>query len=788
MRILEKGMLLADRYVLVRQLGTGGMSDVWLADDRRSGSPVALKILAARLAGNSRYRSMLHAEWQLGLRLMHPNIVRVFEYHDDSEQPFYSLQYLDGPDISIVSQHELVDILRPFGLICDALRYAHGKGVIHRDIKAANILLDSRGIPYLIDFGVAATGLQDAGGGTLIAASPQQLAGHNPDPTDDIFALGGLLYELLSGLCPYGTQPTAEDIKNKTVRPLAEVVKHDVPAALQVLLEEMLDKSAAGRPSAEFIASRLSEMGFPAGAVARRLLPARVSAVKEAVGESVAPIQAARPAPKPELPGKDARHSAGISARTTFIALSVMVVVLLGVVFVLPRTLSTQPAESPDTAVANQAPSAAPGKGAIKENGFSESISARENRPGSKQEADESLGELLSKLERLKLRAVDRWAGQAFRLAQDSYAEGDKAYLDGDYANASARYQETISALDPLLKKVDEVYADTLEQAEMAVLNGQSLDAVRLYELAVAMSPGDQIAIGGLARARNLDSVLALTRQSLEFERDQDLQGARQAIEKALELDPQWQPAIDIAARINAAIVDWTFAERMSEGFNALSLDDFASARAAFMVAQEIKPASTEPRDGLLQVEQNIRLARIASLSREADALIKQERWEEAVIAYKSILDIESNLDLATSGLAAANERVNMHNTLGRYIAEPDSLSEPATLQSATLLLLQIARMRDVGPRLEGQKNELSKLLKRATTELDVQLLSDNATDVAIYKVGKLGSFESRELKLRPGTYVAVGSRPGYRDVRLEFRVAPELDLQPVVVRCEEKI
>ena len=69
-----------------------------------------------------------------------------------------------------------------------------------------------------------------------------------------------------------------------------------------------------------------------------------------------------------------------------------------------------------------------------------------------------------------------------------------------------------------------------------------------------------------------------------------------------------------------------------------------------------------------------------------------------------------------------------------------------------------------------------------------MQLVSDNVTDVAIYKVGKLGAFNTTELSLRPGTYVAVGSRPGYRDVRLEFRVAPEIDMQPVVVRCEEQI
>jgi hypothetical protein len=96
--------------------------------------------------------------------------------------------------------------------------------------------------------------------------------------------------------------------------------------------------------------------------------------------------------------------------------------------------------------------------------------------------------------------------------------------------------------------------------------------------------------------------------------------------------------------------------------------------------------------------------------------------------------------------------------------------------------------MDDIGPRLADQRDELSRLLKRAATPLTVRLVSDSVTDVSIYKVGKLGSFDTHDLSLRPGTYVAVGVRPGYRDVRLEFRVAPEIDMQPIVVRCEEKI
>ena len=129
-----------------------------------------------------------------------------------------------------------------------------------------------------------------------------------------------------------------------------------------------------------------------------------------------------------------------------------------------------------------------------------------------------------------------------------------------------------------------------------------------------------------------------------------------------------------------------------------------------------------------------------------------------------------------------------MHASLQGLIEQPDNLSDPANIQAATSLLLDVARISDRGPRLEEQKNELSRLLKRAATPVQVQLVSDNATDVAVFKVGQLGTFANRELSLRPGVYVAVGSRPGYRDVRVEFRVAPEVEMQPVVVRCEETI
>ena len=189
-----------------------------------------------------------------------------------------------------------------------------------------------------------------------------------------------------------------------------------------------------------------------------------------------------------------------------------------------------------------------------------------------------------------------------------------------------------------------------------------------------------------------------------------------------------------------------------------------------------------------MQVDQGLKLQTIATLEQEAAALEKSEHWAAAATTYEEILEVDANLAFAIEGLSKARSMTALHERFDGYIADPDRLSSPSVMQEATKLIIDVTTMNDVGPRLAEQRDELSRLLKRAATPVPVQFVSDNATSVSIYKVGALGTFMSRSLELRPGTYVAVGARPGYRDVRLEFRVAPEIDMEPVVVRCEEPI
>jgi tetratricopeptide (TPR) repeat protein len=784
MQDLKHGTELANRYTLIRKLGAGGAAETWLASDKLTRASVALKILVSDRVSPASFRK----EWQTSIRLMHAHIVRAFEYHDDTEMPFYSLQYIDGPDFSVLTAAPLDHILAPIALIADALRYAHGKGVVHRDIKAANILIDRNGAPYLVDFGVAAQEGDGATGGSLIASSPQQLAGQAPQASDDIFALGGLIYELVSGRSPYSSATTAKDIQELVPATLKEAHGSPVPTSVHKLVASMLDKDASNRPDAETVVAALDAAGFSAApapaSYARDRLPQGDQAI--AVSETVRSQPRGTGAKSPAGKGE----TSGVSPRILGIVLAVLLAILLAVVFVLPASVTS---DAPVRVEDQEQEAAERATGAQRESqvDFTENVvdlRGRDSRVKARADTEAVLGGLLSKMNTLENRAVQRWGGLRFRQAQAVYAEGDAAYLARDYDLATQKYQQATTIVEPLLDEVDRVFSKTLSDAQAALEAADTIEALRLFELAVAISPSHSVAQSGYARARNLGEVLSLTDQGLAYEIDLELPAARQSFEQAIELDSEWLPAQAGLKRVLETINQMEFDSRMTEGLIAAGEGDYPAARAAFRMAQILMPGSREPADGLMQVDQGIRLNRIAALEKQAATEEQDEKWEIAVETYARILEIDGNLAFAQQGLGRSEQMSALHARLDGYIEDPDRLSAPSTMKRATGLVVDITRMPSIGSRLADQRDQLSRLLKRAATPVVVRLVSDNATDVSIYKIGKLGNFQSRELKLRPGTYVAVGSRAGYRDVRLEFRVAPELESGPVVVRCEEKI
>ena len=209
--------LLAGRYRVVRRLGAGGMGEVHLVEDLKlDGRQFAVKLLPSFLAANKRAIAGLKREALHAMELSHPHIVTVRGFEEmESGQPFLVMDYVDGETLEEIllerEQMSEAEVTRIFGPIAEALDYAHGRGVIHRDVKPSNIMIRQDGTPLIMDFGIAreaketstlVTG-RESTSGTLPYMSPEQLRGKKPEASQDIYSLAATMWECLAGEPPF---------------------------------------------------------------------------------------------------------------------------------------------------------------------------------------------------------------------------------------------------------------------------------------------------------------------------------------------------------------------------------------------------------------------------------------------------------------------------------------------------------------------------------------------------------------------------------------------------------
>ena len=211
------GTMLANRYRVVRPLGHGGMGSVWLVEDvKLDNKPFAVKMLPSILVSNRRAYEQVKREALIALKLVHPNIVQIRALEEVAEggNPFLVMDYIDGQTLDAylaekgkLSAEEMVRLLTP---VAEALDYAHGEGVVHRDVKPGNVMIRRDGRPFVLDFGIAreiqetmtrVTGRLSSG--TLTYMSPEQLHGAVPKPAQDVYSFAAMAYECLTGAPPF---------------------------------------------------------------------------------------------------------------------------------------------------------------------------------------------------------------------------------------------------------------------------------------------------------------------------------------------------------------------------------------------------------------------------------------------------------------------------------------------------------------------------------------------------------------------------------------------------------
>jgi serine/threonine protein kinase/tetratricopeptide (TPR) repeat protein len=252
-------------YRITEKLGAGGQGTVYKAVDERLGRTVVIKVLSPELTAREVNLKRFEREAQLASSLDHPNICTIYGLHESDGLNFIAMQYIEGKNVRQLVNGRPLSLESALSIayqVADALTAAHSKGIIHRDIKAGNVMVTASGLAKVLDFGLAKLLDESKQGGdvhltelgvpygTATYAAPEQAAGRKVDHRADIFSTGVLLYEMLAGIWPFKGQTTVEvryAVLHDTPEPIEEVRKDDAPPSIQKILDRALAKKPEER-------------------------------------------------------------------------------------------------------------------------------------------------------------------------------------------------------------------------------------------------------------------------------------------------------------------------------------------------------------------------------------------------------------------------------------------------------------------------------------------------------------------------------------------------------------
>jgi len=374
---IAPGTLIDNRYEAISRLGSGGMADVFLAEDHQLGRKVALKLLHRRFAEDPGFVERFRREAQAAAGLQHPNVVSVYDRGEFDGTYYIAMEYLPGRTLKQLIRDEApLDPVRAIDItveILKAARFAHRRGVIHRDLKPHNVIIDENDTAKVTDFGIARAGASDmteTGSimGTAQYLSPEQAQGHVVSAGSDLYSIGVVLYELVTGRVPFDAEAAVTiALKHVSEAPTPpSVINPAVPPDLERVVLWTLDKDPARRPAdADQLIAALEEVRseIVSGAKGQRTAELTALGVGAAFAEvpataayaSTAPDGAVVPAPWEDPAAADGDQPPDDeerrSRRWLWIALAAAVILIGGGV---AAYLLTRPAKKVVPTVVNQ--------------------------------------------------------------------------------------------------------------------------------------------------------------------------------------------------------------------------------------------------------------------------------------------------------------------------------------------------------------------------------------------------------------------------------------------------
>lgn len=416
-------------------------------------------------------------------------------------------------------------------------------------------------------------------------------------------------------------------------------------------------------------------------------------------------------------------------------------------------------------------------------------------------DSQDILAELLDIQKMLKNKQVDDWALQDYESALKEAELGDELYSQKDYPGAIAKYRSSLDSLEAIEQRLPEEVTRTVALGNGAIEEGKSDLANQYFESALQLDRNNIPALQGLDRVKTLDQVLSLIAIAADLElsfvnKDDltDLQAAKTNLQAALDMDASTQSAIDGLARLDTLEQDKLYRDAMSAAYANLFARKYTSARSGFSTALKHKPDDQVATAGLRQALASDKRTSLSSLLTAARRFEAQEEWASALSNYQTVLQRDRNQVSAKVGQIRSQARLELDRNLKRVLSDPLILAKQTNKAEAQDILSQARAIKSKGPGLEAQVNELQTVLNNADVTIKVAFQSDLATEVSLKKEGakriNLGRFKSKKMALKPGRYVLIGTRLGFRDVRkeVELRVGSTNEVLSFNIICQQAL